>query len=81
MATSIKDMGKEDFLEMLGLQSRKNAMDYILPAVGILSAGVLIGAGLGLLFAPRSGRDLRNDLGHRFQEFRGNAEERTSQVV
>lgn len=35
------------------------------PAVGYLAAGLLVGAGLALLLAPRSGRQLRAAIGAR----------------
>lgn len=54
---------RDDVLGVVGLETRKGMMDYVWPAVGILAAGVVIGAGLGLLFAPKSGRELRADIG------------------
>jgi hypothetical protein len=56
---------KDDVLGLVGLESRRSVMDYVLPAVGIFAAGVVVGAGLGLLLAPKAGRELRADLGER----------------
>ncbi|MFZ5472001.1 MAG: YtxH domain-containing protein [Myxococcota bacterium] len=61
----LKDLDKDDVLEVLGLQSRRTAVDYLLPAVGIFSVGVLVGAGIGLLLAPKPGAELRHDLRER----------------
>lgn len=55
-------MNREDILNSLGLQSIPDRSDSILPAMGIFGAGILVGAGLGLLFAPKPGRELRDDL-------------------
>ena len=55
-------MNREDILNSLGLQSIPERSDTILPAMGIFGAGILVGAGLGLLFAPKPGRELRDDL-------------------
>ena len=55
-------MNREDILNSLGLQSIPERSDTILPAMGIFGAGILVGAGLGLLFAPKPGRELREDL-------------------
>jgi hypothetical protein len=55
-------MNREDILNSLGLQSIPERSDTILPAMGIFGAGILVGAGLGMLFAPKPGRELREDL-------------------
>lgn len=34
----------------------------VLPALGVFGAGLLVGAGLGLLLAPKSGRELRGEI-------------------
>ena len=52
-------------LAAIGLQPRRTATDYILPVVGIFGVGVLVGAGLGLMFAPKRGSELRGDIGRR----------------
>lgn len=56
-------MTRDDVLASLGLQRKSAASDYVLPALGIFGAGVLVGAGLGLLFAPKPGVELRTVLG------------------
>jgi gas vesicle protein len=42
----------------------------VLPALALLSAGAAIGAGVGLAFAPSSGRRLRKEFGDRFDQLR-----------
>jgi hypothetical protein len=54
-------MNRDDILHSLGLQTLSER-DSILPAMGIFGAGILVGAGLGMLFAPKPGRELRDDL-------------------
>jgi len=44
--------------------------DYIAPAVGLLAVGMLAGAGVALLFAPTSGKKLREDMEQRFGDLR-----------
>jgi gas vesicle protein len=55
-------MNREDILNSLGFQTIPSRTDTVLPAMGIFGAGILVGAGLGLLFAPKPGRELRDDL-------------------
>jgi hypothetical protein len=58
----IKSLGKEDLLHLLGLETRRETSAYVGPALAVFSVGVLVGAGLGLMLAPRSGRALRHDI-------------------
>jgi gas vesicle protein len=50
----------------------RNVMIYMLAGVGL---GAIIGAAAGLLFAPKAGTEIRDDLAHRFQELKGKTEE------
>lgn len=49
-------------LAAIGLQPRRTTTDYILPVIGIFGVGVLVGAGLGLMLAPKRGSELRGDI-------------------
>ncbi|MGZ3461468.1 MAG: hypothetical protein ACXU86_23500, partial [Archangium sp.] len=66
-ANDLKKMDKDDLLNLLGLESKKGPTDWMLPALGAFSVGLLVGAGLGLLMAPKPGVELRNDLRNRMQ--------------
>jgi hypothetical protein len=44
--------------------------DYVLPAVGVLALGVLAGASVALLFAPTTGKRLREEMESRLVELR-----------
>lgn len=59
---NLRDMTKNDILQAIGLETRKSVGDYLMPALGVFGAGLLVGAGLGLLFAPKAGDQLRSDL-------------------
>lgn len=63
----LKKMDKDDLLHMIGLETRKDTTDYLLPALGAFTVGVLLGVGVGLMLAPKPGNELRNDLRNRFQ--------------
>ena len=45
-----------------------------------LLAGTVIGAGLGMLFAPKSGSELRSDLGNRIADQTGRVREVADQT-
>ena len=64
----MSSLSKDDLLNAIGLETRRTATDYVLPALGVFGAGLLVGAGLGLLFAPKSGRELRGSLRGRARE-------------
>jgi YtxH-like protein len=61
------DINAETILGALGLQ-RQGSSDIVAPVIGAFVVGGLIGAGLALLFAPKSGEELRRDLGQRVDE-------------
>ena len=63
----------EDVLELAGLQRRHSLMGTLLPALGLLAAGAAIGAGVGLAFAPSSGRRLREGMSGRLDQLREGA--------
>ncbi len=64
----------DDLRRKLGLSNNddSNALIYMLAGVGL---GAIIGAAAGLLFAPKAGSELRNDLGEKFSELKGKTEE------
>ncbi len=51
-------LDRDAMLRRLGLEERTPTGDFF-TGLGLFSVGVLVGAGLGLLFAPRRGEDLR----------------------
>jgi hypothetical protein len=51
-----------DILALAGLARKQTMLEALLPALGLVAAGVVIGAGVGLFFAPESGRLLRDDV-------------------
>ncbi len=49
---------RDMLLRQLGLEQRSPGSDFF-TGLGLFSIGVLVGAGLGLLFAPKRGEDMR----------------------
>lgn len=62
------DFDREEMIHRLGLDRQVTTMETVLPALGIFSAGLLVGVGLGLMLAPKSGRELRSDIGTGVQQ-------------
>ena len=61
----LQDIDKDDILEAIGLEERSSAWSTALGTIGIFALGCLVGAGIGLAFAPKSGEEFRNELGER----------------
>lgn len=61
----LQDIDKDDILEAIGLEERSSVWSTALSTLGIFALGCLVGAGVGLAFAPKSGEELRNELGER----------------
>ncbi len=66
---------RDDLLERMGLERRTPAGDFF-TGLGLFALGVLAGAGLGLMFAPKRGDEMRSALndawknrGRREQDF------------
>ena len=49
-------------LDLIGLERRRSTMSHMLPTLGAFGIGVAVGAGLGLIFAPKPGARLRDDI-------------------
>jgi hypothetical protein len=59
-----------DVLEATGIRPRPTSGIDVVSGVSLFAAGLLVGAGIGLLLAPSSGERLRQDLGERIGELR-----------
>jgi len=66
----LTDFDKEDILGALGLQSKQSAGAWAVGTFGLFGIGVLVGAGVALLLAPKPGSELRRDLGERVKTVR-----------
>lgn len=71
----VKDMASylpsaEDVIRALGVHTRRTSGSEVLPGLALFGAGILVGAGLALLFAPSTGHDLREEIGERVNHLR-----------
>jgi hypothetical protein len=58
----IRSMDKNDFLGILGLETKHSLAQRLLGTLGTFGIGLLVGAGVALLLAPKSGSEVRHDL-------------------
>jgi hypothetical protein len=59
---SLHDLDKEHMLELVGLEARRSTAERLVPSFALFGVGVLAGLGVGLMVAPRPGRELRHEL-------------------
>jgi hypothetical protein len=64
---SLRNLSADDLLGLIGVQRRRGASSWLWPALGLFGAGLVAGAGVGLLLAPKSGHQLRQSLRTRLQ--------------
>jgi gas vesicle protein len=55
-------MDKNDFLGILGLETKHTFANQLLGTLGTFGVGLLVGAGVALILAPKAGTELRHDL-------------------
>lgn len=71
----IRDLSKDDILSALGLASKPSTAERLVGTLSIFGVGLLVGAGVALLLAPKSGQALREDLGDRLRKIRSDKED------
>jgi hypothetical protein len=64
----LPEVDSDDLLDLVGLESRRSTGDKLVPALALFGAGVLVGVGLGLMLAPKPGRELRDELKHKLSK-------------
>jgi hypothetical protein len=64
----LQDIDRDDVLDLIGLQERRSAWTTTFGSIGIFALGCLVGAGIGLAFAPKAGNELRTDIGEKVRK-------------
>jgi hypothetical protein len=67
---TLKDVSNLDtdrLLEVMGRESKQSAGPRLAGTLAAFGVGLLVGAGMGLMLAPKSGRGLREDLRDRLR--------------
>ncbi len=62
---NLKDLrhyDKDDLLGLIGLETKHSMAGDIAGTLGTFGVGLLVGAGIALLLAPKPGHELREDI-------------------
>lgn len=62
-AASLRDIDSNDVLARMGLVRRRSTLERVLSVLGIFGAGIVVGAGVGLLASPVAPADVRKKIG------------------
>jgi hypothetical protein len=77
----IRNLDKDDVLAMLGLETKSSTGTWMAGTLGTFGVGLLVGAGIALLLAPKPGRELREDLRERLRRAPDDLNEAMSSVT
>ncbi|MFW6369488.1 MAG: YtxH domain-containing protein [Myxococcota bacterium] len=83
-APSLRNMSAKDLLDSIGLQTRQSTMRTVASSMGLFAAGLLLGAGIGMAFAPRRGEQMRRELRERAETMKskmGRYREKAAEVA
>lgn len=80
IAKVLEQVAKDDLLHDIGLEKR-NVVGSAISTFGIFAAGLAVGAAAGLLFAPKPGTEMREDLAQRMTTIRTDLEDKVQSVM
>ncbi len=63
----LKNLDRDEILGMLGLETKTSTVRWLSGALGTFGVGMLVGAGIALMLAPKPGRELRGELRDRLR--------------
>ena len=69
-ALGLNNLGHLSQLGSAARNGRRSSSTEILPGLALFGAGILVGAGLALLFAPITGEELREEITTRAGELK-----------
>lgn len=62
MGESVREIDQDDILERLGLERRRGGIERVITAFGIFGAGLIVGAGVGMLASPMPPAQMRKKI-------------------
>jgi hypothetical protein len=63
----LKNLDKDELLGLLGLETKASMTSEVVGTLGTFAIGLLVGAGVALLLAPKDGRAMREDIRSKIQ--------------
>ncbi|MBC7793754.1 MAG: YtxH domain-containing protein [Clostridia bacterium] len=66
----LKKLDADEILKAIGLERTSSSLTSMLPTLGGFGIGILVGAALGLAFAPKTGSETRTELADRFGDLK-----------
>jgi hypothetical protein len=78
---NLKDMDRDDLLGVLGLSTKQSTARQLLETLATFGVGLLVGAGVALLLAPKPGRELRQEIRTRLTPDREPVAQTPSQTI
>jgi hypothetical protein len=58
----LRKLDRDDVLRRIGLEEHTPTSDFF-TGLGLFAVGMLVGAGLGIMFAPKTGAEMRSQIG------------------
>jgi gas vesicle protein len=66
----LRNLDRAEVLGWLGLELKDSTAAQVAKTIGLLTLGLAAGAAVALLFAPKTGDELRGDLRDKFERLR-----------
>jgi gas vesicle protein len=66
----LTEFDRDDILGALGLQTRSSTASWLFGSLGLFGLGIVVGAGVALVLAPKTGTELRRDIEGRIKTMR-----------
>lgn len=77
----LKGMDKDEILGLLGLETKQSTSRWLAGTLSTFGIGMLVGAGVALMLAPKPGRELRGDIRERLRRAPEDLSEAVGSVV
>jgi gas vesicle protein len=77
----LRNLDKDEILGLMGLETKPSTARWITGALGTFGIGLLVGAGVALILAPKPGRELRGDIRGRLRRAPEDAHDAVSSAL